>query len=618
MQSRLLALLFACAPLFGQEEEDVAFSVSGEVVTTAGRACEGAHVQLWDALASDRPLARATVDKQGKFVLTVPRSAAARREHAFGPVRIEAAQAGRARTGGTVAPGTSKLRIVLARPAEWTGVVRGADGTPLPGAPVRAQQGELWFATTTDENGVYRFTDMGTGRVDLGRSTITEYPTMIHVRAEGHKLRRFGAAAGEPVDIRLKKNPIGTGRVVEHGTNKPLAGVRLVALHGSSPVETVTDADGRFELEIEENAGRVGAYLDGFAATYFLVQPARGAQEHPLQRAESVGGTVVNEEGGAIPFASVRLDPGFGNPLRVRCDETGSYRFPLGVLDFGRVTASRPGFMPGESTVDANWRPDRVSVELKRGREVKGSVEMDGAGVMGAEVVFRGFAPPGGWRVLRARLHQRFKGKYRARAVPPEATHVFARLADARAASWPSWTMSSIFEVAPQLPVRGTIVDDEGRPLEGVAVQIGEKASGRTDAQGRFVIPDVPVGRTRLFVAWPNTHVGETQHVSPGDPVTIVAQRSCAASSCCPVCVHGAPLRLYAEVVLRRGEHGAPPLVGRCRGRGRSSRHLDSGKYTVAIEAAGYIPFEQRESSSPRDGSKRGSMRSWNVRGPWC
>jgi len=587
MQRWLVSLLFVCAPLLAQDEEDVAFSVAGQVVTKAGRACDGATVQLWDALASDRPLARAITDKEGAFELKVTLGAIARREHPFGPVRIEALQPGRARVGGRVAPGARKLRIVLPKPAKWVGVVRDPEGNPLPGAPVRAEQGELRFATTTDENGAYAFRDMGDGRMDLGQPTFMEHATRIFIRAEGHAQRRIAAAAGEPVDLKLVRVPVGKGRVLEHGSSEPMARVRLVALDGSSPVETMTDGDGNFEIEVEGRHARVAAYREGYATTIFHVYPSRGKQDHVLERAVPVSGTVVDEEGNAIAFASVRLDPGFGGPMRARSDEAGAFRFPIGVLDFGRVTATRRGYLPGAATVDATWRADRVRVELPRGRQVKGTVERAGTAAIGAEVVFRGQVPPGVWKDF-GRVYTNAKGEFRARTIPPGATHAFAQVNGARSELLVLEDRLDL-NLATKLPVRGRFVDDEGGPLSGVHILIAETGV-QTAADGRFVVPDVPVGRTTVSVKWPDGFFGDTPPVVPGEPLELLAKR-----------VRG---NLTLEVWCNARRSGLTAIVLRSGNMVRRQwlpdveddvafTNLGPGKHVIEIDAVGYIPYRR-------------------------
>src|SRR5262249_49597436 len=62
--------------------------------------------------------------------------------------------------------------------AEYAGIVTGT-GVPIPGATVTAMRGDKQVATTTDPNGVFRFTDLDEGewtiRVEmLGSSTVTQ------------------------------------------------------------------------------------------------------------------------------------------------------------------------------------------------------------------------------------------------------------------------------------------------------------------------------------------------------------------------------------------------------------------------------------------------------------
>ena len=590
MHRWLVSLLAVCAPLLAQDAEDPAFSVSGQVVTSAGRPCEGAHVQLWDALAADRPLARAVADKDGQFELTVTRSAIARREHPFGPVRIEASKVGRARVGGRIAPGTSKLRIVLPKPAKWSGVLRNAAGDPLPGAPVEARQGDLRFATTTDEQGAYAFIDMGAGRMDLGLKEATHHITWIQLSAEGHVAKRFAAAAGELVDEKLVARPVKQGRIVDAGTKQPLAGVRVLALRVATPVETVSDEDGKFAIEVEFRYAEVVVQHPDYAVSrYTLNVDTTDVLDLPLARAEPVGGSVMNEEGTPIPFADVRLDAGFGPAITGRCDESGMFGFKFGVAAFGQLTAGRRGYLPGHATVDATWRADRVRVELVRGREVTGTVTHADSGVMGAEVVFRRRMPPGIWKDV-GRAYTNARGEYRARAVPAGATHAFARLADARSALV---TIDDQLDFAVQsaLPLSGRVIDDEGSPLEGVAVHPVDLADAtvKTDSDGQFRSTPARIGQWGLQLRIPDGYVGAAAYsIIAGEPTEIVVQRKRGLAALTIACA--ARRAAFTKVVLRSGKmvrrRWLPAVSDKV-----AFGNLGAGTYVVEIDAFGYIPF---------------------------
>jgi len=587
MQRWFVSLLLVCAPLFAQEGEDVAFSVSGRVVTAAGRPCAGASVHLWDALAGDRPLARTIADEAGNFELAVPLSAIARRDHPFGPVRIEAHQAGRARVGGRVRPGAKDVRIVLPKPAKWTGVVRDPKGNPLPGAPIIAEQGELRFATTTDANGEYTFAEMGDGRVDLGQAEVRKGGTWITLTAEGHASKRFAAAAGERVDVKLDAVPIRRGRVIDAKTKQPLAGVRIVALGGASPVAAVSDSEGRFALEVEVRYGQVAAYLEGYAVTRLdLNSDDDRARDHELPRAEAVRGNAVDTDGNAVPFADVLLDVGFGPPIPARCDEAGVFRFPFGITGFAKVSATRRGYRPGRATVDANWRADDVRVVLARGRAVSGTVLLDGTGVLGAEVIFQRWVAPGMWKNID-RAYTNAKGTYVARAVPPEATHAFARAPGARTEQRPVAERLNL-TLANSLPYSGTVVDDEGKPLAGVEIIIPgvEGARALSDKAGHFSIPKLPLRKLDRMVMFPGGFNALPESPVAGVPTRIVAERIRGSLKLFVTCA--ARRAGWSEVVLRSGA-----MVRRrwlpAASKAVEFEHLAEGKYVVELSAPGYI-----------------------------
>src|SRR5262245_10772812 len=68
------------------------------------------------------------------------------------------------------------------------------------------------------------------------------------------------------------------GRVVAADTNMPLRGVRVMAFiaDGNPPRETVTDADGRYEIaQLPAGSFRVSAVLDGFIGVVHGGRPER-------------------------------------------------------------------------------------------------------------------------------------------------------------------------------------------------------------------------------------------------------------------------------------------------------------------------------------------------------
>lgn len=577
--NRWWLLLVLVGPLLAQEEEEVeeiAFSVAGQVVTDAGRPCANAQVHVWDALAGDRPLAHGRTDDKGGFRLDVTRTAAARRSHPFGPVRVVARAAGRARNFMRASAGSSEIRLTLARPGKWAGVVTDAQGTPLPGAPVRASQGSVQFNTTTDETGRFSFGDMAPGEAQ------------ITFRAAGHETRVVRAAAGEPLAIQLAPMPLVSGRVLGAGSERGLAGAHLVCLSGDAPVATDTAIDGAFRIEAAAGS-RIAVYADGYAVATFEVDPAVANQHVVLEAAEPVSGLVLDDEGEPVEFASVRLDPGFGAPLLGRTDAAGSFRFPVGVSGFGFLSVARRGFLRAVATYDGNVHGQRVRIALVRGGKVHGSATIAGAARAGVEIEFLRRAPPGRWeRVTRAYTSP--DGRFRMTALPPAATHARARLGLARSAIVP---VSEEMRLAAdtQLRLAGTVRTDRGVSISGIVVTLDTDpvTSVKTDVKGHFDFGLQPVRVYRLSVSGGNRVVASVAS-SPGEPIELVVPNGRGLLKL--ELVNRDRRSAFASVVLtqddlRRRRWLAPDadMV--------TFDGLAAGPYVVEMETPGYLPTRQ-------------------------
>jgi hypothetical protein len=146
----------------------------------------------------------------------------------------------------------------------------------------------------------------------------------------------------------------------------------------------------------------------------------------------------------------------------------------------------------------------------------------------------------------------------------------------------------------PARPVRGRItgivrLEGGGQPLEGVAVSVADGASTRTGPDGRFTLGDLSPGLLKVNLARADLVPGtEVVSLPPGADVTVeVALRRAEAP---------APAVLIGLV---RGEDGAP-VAARVRliepnltvdadGRGRFRFEVPAGRYTLTIEAPGFI-----------------------------
>jgi hypothetical protein len=148
--------------------------------------------------------------------------------------------------------------------------------------------------------------------------------------------------------------------------------------------------------------------------------------------------------------------------------------------------------------------------------------------------------------------------------------------------------------VVPASPPRGRItgvVRLEGgkQPLAGVTVSVADGGSARTGADGRFVLGDLPPGLLKVNLARADLVPGtEVVSVPPGAEVSV------------EVTLRRAEVPAPAVVIgLVRGEDGAPVaarvrliepnLAADADARGRFRFEVPAGRYTLTIEAPGFI-----------------------------
>jgi protocatechuate 3,4-dioxygenase beta subunit len=195
---------------------------------------------------------------------------------------------------------------------------------------------------------------------------------------------------GEPLEIRFElppQPPKLTGRVLEKGSQKPLAGV-LVWPADDPGSFTSTDGQGRYAVrEPAQRDSPLMATADGVVFDRDdLVAfgpprsvPADGSHAGPafyLSRAASVNGTVADAAGHPVEGAEVRVAANFAR-FSTRSDERGTFRlrFP-GVEDSFEIVASHRDFLPATLRLGAvpAHQGRELKIVLQRGQEAVGRI----------------------------------------------------------------------------------------------------------------------------------------------------------------------------------------------------------------------------------------------------
>jgi hypothetical protein len=190
------------------------------------------------------------------------------------------------------------------------------------------------------------------------------------------------------------------GTVVEEQTDRPLArAVVLADPHGQvtqgQAVTTVTDADGRFQLEVESGRYRVSARVDGFSSATTEVE-IDGASvtdlRLPLGRGGIIRGRVVDARGRAAGDGVVRAFSATTGAGAATAPLLPDGRFELSGLAEGEYALAARSDAGGFALrAGVATGADEVTLVLRGGGRVQAKlVGPDGAPVAGASVsVFR-------------------------------------------------------------------------------------------------------------------------------------------------------------------------------------------------------------------------------------
>jgi hypothetical protein len=457
-------------------------TIEGRVADSAGRAVEGARIEVIGSDLFGRPLA----------------------------VR-----------SGQRAAGRSFFESVLAAPLPLTpagelGVTMGPLAAPRTASPfgltLAPSPGPSAWASRLD--GTFRVTDVPPGRVQV----LVSHPDYVESMSELMNLAPGGSAR---VSVVLAEGAALEGRVVdESGSTVAGARVDVVGMVGTSHQSQTTDAAGRFGFRALPRA--VGVQLARPEDTTRFVSSERleltmGERREltlvlPAARGD-VSFELTDASGNALKDAQLTvlsLDPRV--PLRRTLFSNALGKVVLadaqGLALNVRVDA--PGFQPVSATLDHT--PEELGFVLTRGLELSGNVTH-----------VRGRRPVQGASVslvqsgVRREAKTDGDGHYLLRNVSPGNVRLHVAhpefAAQERDYQLPNSAEGAVeldpIDLAEAGGISGVVVDREGRPVSGARVGIGvvpaflpvgPLPSGMvlTDAAGRFRLQGVAEGAVRV------------------------------------------------------------------------------------------------------------------------
>jgi uncharacterized GH25 family protein len=460
------------------------------------------------------------------------------------------------RSAAVLLPGASEVVVEIPKGGEIAGVVRFEDGTPAAGASLDARNSEESWGRRGDgqaeTDGKFRLTGLapGTYRV-IATGTRDGKPMRGETKAEAGASNVSIVVA--PVAPKEGSDVLVVRVLGPDGKPVPSASV-TIGTENSQHTRDARDGTATFDdvprgdvwIEVSRARSASGSALPYGSAR---VRPSGGTTEVRLPPESAIAGRVVGPDGKGV--RGVRVEARSATFSRTDAtawsDETGAYR--LGGLAEGAyaVTATVPPEFVAAPILQVSAPAADVTIALRAGAVAVIRV-LDEAGkpVAGAHVsaspVERETSDSG----ERFRRSDRdvggdTDGQGVCRLVGLDGDTVYSLRAggpadredvkDQRLDEWRPH--DTTFRLERVFSVHGVVRDLEGRPVGDayVSYQAGEHSGGGTptDAEGRFVLRDLPAGEVALWAALKGNDAsvpsapGETPTPGASPRVTVAA-----------------------------------------------------------------------------------------------
>jgi protocatechuate 3,4-dioxygenase beta subunit len=434
-----------------------------------------------------------------------------------------------------------------------------------------------------------------------------------------------------PVMVRLRPPTILKGRLIDAETGDPIAKGSF-ALDDARRFEV--DAEGRFEAPgLDMTNHEAYPLCPGYERKRILFDTTGRPDarlELKLPRAGKVVGRVVDVNGKPIPGASVGLRTSgsifSGSALWEKCAEDGRFTYdgkPLGRT--GRLSARAPGYSDEERedvvALDAT-KPTEISFTL-RPDPTKPSVTKIAAKVTNRRSVSGTVVGPEGKPVASAVVRWDLlvssdsvpetttaaQGAFRLEGVP-DSSNVLSVMAKGLAPSFPMVDAGGDRQVKVEMKagatIRGRVIDDAGKPIEGVWVvpQVPnpkpnwggsvylDQLQANTDRDGRFTLEGMPAGVKCDMVAEGWSAVRQRELWPSDESKNVVTLLGAGAIRGRVVDQTGSPVRNFRiQVGIPKDRKPGEPVGGYFAGYGGTGLAFtrDDGEFTISGLEAGHF-----------------------------
>ncbi|MBL9019612.1 MAG: carboxypeptidase regulatory-like domain-containing protein, partial [Myxococcales bacterium] len=519
-----------------------AATLSGHVLDSSGGPIEKARVVLAGT--------RVETDRAGAYTVCASRGTATLRVSAdgYGGVHLFIGLMGPLSRDVVLVPEIT----VLGR------VIRAADGVAVPDAVVTISPAGAWgpdgpnaVSAVTDADGRFRASGIPPGQL-----TATALADGLVTEAQ---VKATAIVGQSPPDLTIRMIGVVRIRGKVLGAGKPIAGAKVVAIR-KSPLahsrDSITQADGSFELEHVlpgELVFKVTPY-EVLSPANIVVKTDRDEVVIEVASLGVIAGRTLRDKK-PVPRVEVRVIGG-GEDIVVTSDDQGHYEAKgLAAGTFKLYPhAKEVGAFGGETQVvlKAAERKDNVDLDVPFGATIDGKV-VDQEGKPVANVYVRYMLANGDLGESETGPDGSFHchsmtggGPYHPEVFPTRALQnafpwakppVGIPLADG--ASRVEGVVLAVNIV--RLGIRGRVVDDSGAAVADARVRaqpMGKQGaptfaswlrlpSAVSDANGAFVIPDLPEDQYAVEARAPDGSEGIRSPAKPGgSPVEIVVQRA--------------------------------------------------------------------------------------------
>jgi 5-hydroxyisourate hydrolase-like protein (transthyretin family) len=510
--------------------------ISGTVVNTAGEPVPDAHVFVAGWLSgsteqqADLHRSRASevaADENGAFFMSKLQV----REPVL-QYRLLARAPGYApEVTDLLATGSSNVQIMLSQGARVAGhVVNQDSGEPVPNAPLVATLDFALAASevVTDGEGAFTLDGLTPGtlhfNVEAKNQVITPESSSLELREQ------------EVIDdlvIHVRTGAIVAGRIYDAETDNGIVGAQINArpenIPGAERKETFADASGNFSFE----GLRGGTYqveyhnVDGYnqnrqwqdrqQIVTALGQKIDGI-DFALSRGLTISGTVLDEDGAPVsgisvsaqsettntydskrvkedgrfmvagfrPNSSVRIRPHgndyAGKATTIKLEETSVTDVVIPVAPAAKITAT---------LVDSNGLP-------AAGKNIYAQAQVSGVSIEQGRSNSSGVVTLTGLAEGTYHLKHQISDYFNLNGDPTLETVSVSKSQHLKGLRF----VIDETEMADRFTITGTITDDLGAPVSSVQVYAwsngGGQISGRSDAEGKYTLANVPEGTLQL------------------------------------------------------------------------------------------------------------------------